>query len=245
MKPSHSRSVPSRRTCTTAIAVSALLAAAPVSADLVTEAPRVMSVGYTLADDQAVPVGFEIPVADSAIRSVTRVEVGLFLRGADGVGGFASEMFVSLSRVVDVGGSTEVRTANLLNGVGIRLGDPIGQGYDGWNATFADDAAGGDIHGVTLLDGILNGAFQPDGRVLSTDSERPLTLAVFEGRDGNGLWRLNVADLELGGQMRLESWSLTLTGETAVPEPSTWAAVVLMSAGVAGRWLSARRRRRG
>ena len=208
----------------------ALLVSGSAWADFVSEAPRLQSVAYTLADDQPVPVGFDIEVSDSSIRSVTRVEVGLVLRGVDGAGGFASEMFVSLSQVLDVAGSTEVRTANLINGVGISLGDPIGHGYNGWDVTLADDAVGGDIHGATLLEGILAGAFQPDGRVQPADTQRPLSLAVFHGQDGNGLWRLNVADLELGGQMRLESWSLTLSGATAVPESSTWTAIVAVAA---------------
>lgn len=50
-------------------------------------------------------------------------------------------------------------------------------------------------------------------------------LQVFVGQAGNGEWSLNVADLDLGGIMRLESWSLTLTGLTEVsqvPEATTW-----------------------
>ena len=215
------------------VPVAALSLALNAHALIVTEPVRTYSVSYTLDDLQAVPVGFEITVGDSAIQALTRVEVSFRLVGVTPGAGFASEMFVSLTRDF-------ATTAVLLNGVGITPNDHLGQGYDGWEVTLRDDAANGDLHAASLVAGVLSGTWAPDGRSLATDTVRPLQLGGFNGETGNGVWRLNVADLELGGQMRLESWSLALTGDTQVPEAATGAAVVAV---VGGALLSVWRRR--
>jgi len=51
---------------------------------------------------------------------------------------------------------------------------------------------------------------------------------------GDGRWYLSVADLSEGGVMRLESWSLTMKGLAAVPEPGMWGCVVGLGLGVWG-----------
>ena len=70
-------------------------------------------------------------------------------------------------------------------------------------------------------------------------------LQVFVGQAGNGEWSLNVADLDYGGIMRLESWSLTLTGLTAVspvPEATGWGGMGVGILAAAWRlWVSRRR----
>jgi hypothetical protein len=106
------------------------------------------------------------------------------------------------------------RTSVLLNRVGLGLGgEPgslVGYGYNGWNVTFVDGAA------------------------------RPWTLGVMNGMTGDGSWVLSVADMAAGGEMRLEGWSLTLEGWTAVPEPAEvggWTATGLAC------WWGWRRRR--
>ena len=210
------------------------LAAVPAMADVVTEPARTWSVGYVLDDLQDPPASFVLTVSDSAIRSLTQVEVGLRLVGVAPGCGCAGEMFVSLTR--DLG-----RTSILLNGVGIDSGNSVGFGYDGWDVGFRDEAANGDVHGASLFDGVMRGEWQPDGRIHAGDTGRPLSLGVFNGQAGNGEWRLNVADLELGGQMRLEAWSLTLTGVTEVPEASTWAANAALVGLVAAGWWRRRR----
>jgi hypothetical protein len=71
---------------------------------------------------------------------------------------------------------------------------------------------------------------------------RQALLDVFNGTTGNGDWSLKVADLALGGTMTLESWSITLKGESAVLEPATWAAGVAVT--LAGLWQWRRHNRR-
>jgi hypothetical protein len=192
----------------------ALTTTAATAQTTLTESTRVFTVGTDIGDIQDPPLTFLQTVSDSAIVSLTRVEVGLHLVGTTPGSGFASEMYVSLNK--DLGQSSV-----LLNQVGITLGDPVGQGYDGWNITLRDDAINGDVHGAILGSGTLTGIWAPDGRTEATSSSRPATLSLFNNDAGNGAWRLVVADLAPGGTMRLESWSLTLTGYTAVPEPAS------------------------
>lgn len=216
-------------TATLALATSTLHAA------LITETTRVFTVGYDIADLQDPPAVFLQTITDSAIVSLTEVRVSLHLVGRDG-GGFASEMFVSLNR--DLG-----PTSVLLNGVGISGSDPLGASYNGWNVSFSDNAAGGDIHNALPLSDILTGDFQPDGRADPADAARNALLEVFLGGSGNGDWRLGVADLGLGGTMRLESWSLTLSGVTEIPEPSTWAGCGAIASFALAQWIRSRRRK--
>lgn len=75
----------------------------------------------------------------------------------------------------------------------------------------------------------LTGVWAPDGRNVSplivTDTDpRTATLSAFNGLDPNGAWSLFVADTSGGGVHNLVSWSLIIT---AVPEPGTWAMLVL------------------
>lgn len=207
-------------------ALASLLLAAPVLANIITEPPRHYSFAHTLADLEDPPQSFELSVSDSAITSLTQVRVGLQLSGLTSGSGFASEMFVSLTKDFSL-------SSVLLNQVGIGTSDPVGQGYDGWNVTFDDVGGAGDIHQASLVSGILGGVWQADGRLNPTDTLRPAGLGVFAGVPGNGSWRLNVADLELGGTMRLTGWSLTLTGEAPetpqVPEAGTWFSGILVA----------------
>ncbi len=189
----------------------AALAFTSASADIVET--RTFVVGTDIADIQDPPASFLQTITDSNIGYITKVVVGLNLVGR-GDGGFAGEMFVSLNKDLSI-------TSILANRVGVGPGVPIGQSYDGWRVTLDDDAST-DLHLWTQDTGVLTGTFQPDGRELPTDSLRPELLELFDGGAANGNWRLNVGDLEQGGTMSLESWSLTITG--TVPEASTYAA---------------------
>lgn len=214
----------------------ALMAAA--QAAVITEPARVYTVGYTLEDLQDPPALFVETIADSSIVQLTEVQVGLQLRGATAGGGFAGEIFVSLTKDLGV-------SAVLLNRVGVTSTDAVGFGYDGWDVTFRDGAAAGDIHGAALLLGVLTGEWEPDGRLDGAEGARPGTLQMFVGQTGNGEWSLNVADLDLGGRMELVSWSLTLTGLTdvsQVPEATGWGGMGLVVAACAGKLLVMRRR---
>lgn len=196
-----------------------LLAITPAAnAAIVLEPTRTFVVEADIADVQDPPSTFLQTISDSSIILLTRVEVGLNLVGRD-TGGFAGEMFVSLNR--NLGAS-----AVLLNQVGVDGVNMFGHGYDGWDVTFADGAPNGDIHTAPLATGVRTGVWLPDGRLDATSSQRPAPLSVFNSTSANGDWRLNVADLELGGTMRLVSWSITFVGDdgiSAVPESSLMA----------------------
>jgi hypothetical protein len=188
---------------------------------IITEPTRTFTVGQAIANVQDPPRVFSQVIADSSITSLTEVRVSFRLVGDPD--GFASEMYVSLTKDLSL-------VSVLVNQVGVTDLNPLGFGYNGWDVTLSD-LAGEDIHTRSLVSGVLTGDFQPDGRVLGTDTSRPATLGVFLGRTGNGRWDLGVADLFDGGVMRLESWSLTLKGVSAVPESETGPALAV--AGVA------------
>jgi hypothetical protein len=211
------------------------MASGVAQAGVITEATRTYTVGYVLGDLVDPPMTFEQTVTDSTITSLTEVRVGLHLVGVNAGEGWASEMYVSLNQDL-------TRTAVLLNGVGITGTDPVGFGYDGWNTTFRDGAAAGDVHGVQPLLTVLQQEVEPDGRLDPTDADRPAVLGVFVGGTGNGVWRLSVADLGLGGQMQLVSWSLLLSGVSPIPETGVWVGSgVVLAAG--WLWSLGRRRR--
>lgn len=193
-----------------------------VRADVITEPTRTFTVNQDINDPQDPPQLFLETISDSAITSLTGVDIGLNLVGTPADNGFASDMYVSLNQNLSL-------TSILLNRVGITDSDSTGFFYDGWNVTFSFNGAGGDVHLADTGDGtgILTGTYEADGRTLPTDTARPSLLDVFNGSTGNGDWRLAVGDLSSGGQMKLESWSLTLTGETAAPEPTSWALLCL------------------
>ena len=133
----------------------------------------------------------------------------------------------------------------LLNRTGKTAANAFGYSDNGFNVTFSDTAANGDIHlyGNTLPPAAgqpLLGTWQPDGRatdpnnVLDTDA-RPLLLGSFNGLNAQGGWTLFVADVSSGEEHTLNSWSLQLTG---VPEPASSGALAI------GLALASLRRRR-
>lgn len=175
-------------------------------------------VKQTLGDLADPPQVWQQTVTGTGIASLTEVKVELRLAGAPD--GFASEMVVLLTKDLS-------RTSVLLNQVGVGVGTGlaavVGFGYNGWDVTFADDAAGGDVHLNDPGSGILTGYVAPDGRTLPGDTARPWMLSVMNGLPGDGTWSLSVADVGIGGVMQLEGWSLTLKGWTPVPEPTATA----------------------
>ncbi len=209
---------------------------AATQAAVITEPTRVYTVGYTLNDLEDPPAFFVETISDSSILQLTEVQVGLHLVGATVGGGFAGEIFVSLTKDLGV-------SAVLLNRVGVTSTDAVGFSYDGWDVVFRDAAAFGDIHEAELPLGVLSGEWEPDGRLDGTTGARPGMLQLFVGQAGNGEWSLNVADLDLGGMMRLESWSLTLTGST-VPEARGLGGVGVGVLACGWRWWVSRRRTR-
>ena len=200
--------------------VAALICSAGAcSAQNITEATRTFTVNTAIDDPSDPPMVFTATVSDSSILSLTRVEVGLRLVGAPADNGFASDIFLSLN--LDLG-----PTSVLLNRVGVTDSNPFGFFYDGWDVTFSDGAPNGDIHLFDPGTGVLTGTYEPDGRTNPIETMRTSLLDVFNGRPGNGDWRLAVADLSEGGEMQLVEWSITLSG-TVVPEPSSFAFVAM------------------
>ena len=130
----------------------------------------------------------------------------------------------------------------LLNRAGRTATDPWGYGDNGLNVTFLDGVS--DIHEYQVSlgqapTGPLTGFWAPDGRtadpaVVTEASTRGTALADFLGLPAAGTWTLFIADLDTGGEARLDAWSLSL-GTVTVPEPGTTAvAAALALAGLAG-----------
>jgi hypothetical protein len=186
--------------------------------------------------DAGIPLTLSQTIAGSEITTLSEVRVGLNLQGTTSGAGWAGDLFVSLNRA-------GIATSVLQNQVGATGSNPAGFGYDGWNVTFRDNAANGDIHfgQPAGLATILTGEWQPDGRQDPTSGTRSAMLDVFNGASPNAAWYLTLADLNPTGTMVLESWSVTFTGFTAVPEPGE----ISLAAGVllAGFTLWQRRRR--
>ncbi len=176
--------------------------------------------------DNRVPLTLTQTIGDSAILSLTEVQLSLRLAGSPGELGWAGDLFVSLNY------DFSPATAILLNRVGVTAGDSLGFSYGGWDVTFRDDAVNGDIHLAQPLPGtpLLTGLWQPDGRTDPLEADRSARFDALLGNPGNGRWNLTFADLSPGGTMTVESWTLTLVGEgiESVPESSTWGAVVFM-----------------
>lgn len=197
------------------LAIAALVSTGTTASAAVVSQTFTFPVGVSAGtvSDAGIPLTLNQTIAGSEITTLTEVRVGLNLHGTTAGAGWAGDLFVSLNRA---GSATSV----LLNQVGVTSGNPAGFAYDGWNVTFRDTAANGDIHlGVPGgSNTLLSGEWQPDGRQDPTSGTRTALLDVFNGTSPNAAWHLTLADLNPTGTMVLASWSVTFTGLTAVPE---------------------------
>lgn len=232
------------------IKLSGLLLAAP----LVTRAAVAIGSGplnALIPDQSNTGVAYTLTVPDSF--PISAVSVSLSLSVPAGSTGWFGDLYAYLQH--DSG------LAVLLNRPGRDFGSLAG--YDDSQnvaVTFDDAAANGDIHNyrfalfgdeTTPLTGGLTGLWQPDGRAVdpavTVSSDLPTAmLSQFSGLNSGGVWTLFIADLSGGGEFQLDGWNLQLDGTVpptpGVPEASTWAAGVLLSAAMAvALW----RRRRG
>lgn len=110
--------------------------------------------------------------------------------------------------------------AILLNRVGRDTGTPDGSASAGINITL-DDNAPANVHTQAPTSGPYTGVYSSDGRESDPDEvvnadPRTATLSDFVGDSPIGDWTIFVADLGLGSQSTLESWTMTIT---AIPEP--------------------------
>ena len=108
----------------------------------------------------------------------------------------------------------------LVNRVGLTSGNPDGYHNSGMLVTLSSSAPQ-DIHFYQDFtpayngSGQVTGAWQADGRANPLDTSRG-SLSYFNGLDPNGTWTLFFADRSVGGQSKLDGWSLEVT---TVPEP--------------------------
>jgi subtilisin-like proprotein convertase family protein len=143
----------------------------------------------------------------------------------DITGGFNGDLYAYL---VGPNGGFAV----LLNRSGVSSTSTYGYNDAGFNVTFSDTAANGNIHFYqnTLNPGgsALTGTWAPDGQNINPQSSPAsfpaipvptATLSSFDGLSADGTWVFFISDLSAGGQSTLQSVGLTL----AVPEPSTLA----------------------
>jgi hypothetical protein len=139
----------------------------------------------------------------------------------------------------------ESKIAVLLNRVGRTASSPSGYGDSGFAVSFSD-AASWDINRYQValgggVDSAVVGTWQPDGRrvapMVSFDTSPRTALLEPLGRiDPNGAWTLFVADLEAGGTGKLVEWEVRGTPRAIVPEPGSWALLLLGGALMAITW---------
>jgi subtilisin-like proprotein convertase family protein len=176
----------------------------------------------TFTTNRLVPDGNAAGLSDvrtlnSAIGNITGLSVGFKLTGE-----YNGDLYVYLRHA---SGYTV-----LLNRPGKTVANPAGYPDSGFNVTFQDSAANGDVHlyqNITTptAGSPLTGAWQPDGRTndpttVTDASTRATTLSNFNGLNAAGEWTLYVSDLQSGGTNLVTEWSLQITG--AATPTLTW-----------------------
>src|ERR1043166_6480629 len=153
----------------------------------------------------------DVRTVSSAIANLSSVRVRLRVAGE-----FNGDLYAYVRHIH--GGTTNFCV--LLNRAGRSASNAAGYADAGFNTTFDDLAANGDIHLYRAVTNPptgmpLNGTWQPDGRrvdpldVFDT-TPRTTTLSSFNGIDASGSWTLYLADLESGGTNMLVDWGLEL-----------------------------------
>jgi subtilisin-like proprotein convertase family protein len=173
------------------------------------------------AVNQSVPDGnasglSDVHIISSPINELSRVRVKLRIAGE-----FNGDLYGYLRQITP----TATNFCILLNRPGRTASDPFGYDDMGFDITFDEAAANGDVHlyrnVVTPVFGSpLIGVWRPDGRnvlpdLVTASSPRTATLGAFTGSPAAGEWTLFLADVESGGTNMLVSWSLEFTGVSA------------------------------
>lgn len=159
---------------------------------------------------------------------ISQVRVSLWISGV-GEGAFNGDLYATLQHSDGTGTGFAV----LLNRAGRSTLDDLGYADNGFQVTFDDGGGAANIHDyqasgpVFTGAGALEGSWGSDGRdqdpdlVLGDVDVPTALLSSFMNLDPNGRWILFLADLEKGGEARLDKWSLEL--ETIpIPEPGAW-----------------------
>ena len=191
----------------TALCFAALLTGTCTAATIITET-FAMNVGVVIPDGDLSGVVQTI-APNTTLASLDRVTVTLVTSG-----GWNGDLYAYLwhNGVLSVLINRPGRTAALPDGAGV-----VGMSVEFSDATFTD------IH---LASGAFTGGFQPDGRdihpLMSLDtSPRNDKLSDFLTTNPGGDWKLFIADVAAGDEATLVSWSISLTGPQAIPEPGS------------------------
>jgi hypothetical protein len=213
------------------LAMLPLLTLAPLQAQI-TETYSYTNLNLVIPDGSSSGLAQAPIISGSTISSITDVRFLLNLGALeDADNAFNGDLYLYLQH----GSALSV----LLNRPGVTGSNPFGYGDNGMVVTFADSAANGDIHnyqnlGIPPEGSPLYGVWQPDGRTADPNSVtdasvRSAFLHVFDGMGANGQWTVFVADLSTGGLVRLNSFSIQITG-MPVPEPGSVALLTLGAA---------------
>jgi subtilisin-like proprotein convertase family protein len=181
---------------------------------------------FTFSVNQLVPDANKNGVFMTTNLNITGGTISDVTVSLDITGGYNGDLFAFLS-------GPNGGYAVLLNRVGVSNdASSFGYGNHGFDIVLSDSAAN-DVHYYQSASYLLNGSGQltgtwvPDGRTIDPLYSPPslfgstapsALLGSFNGTDPNGGWTLFLADLSVGSQSQLVSWSLDVI--TAVPEPS-------------------------
>jgi hypothetical protein len=198
------------------------------------------SLALAIPDHDATGILRSLTVTSLTAGAAYDVTVALDIEGT-GYGGYIGDLYAYLAHQTPLGSSDIYDMVVLLNRPGRSASLLTGYDDTGLNITLSDQAAT-DIHtyqsGSPVVDaaGVLSGVWQPDRRLFDPDmvtdaSGRAVTtLDSLVNGDANGNWYLYIADLETGGTMQLNAWSLRFSEVSAVPEPASALSVAGMLA---------------
>ena len=169
-----------------------------------------------IPDNDASGILRTVDVTGLADNTAYQITASLDLSGT-GLGGYGGDIYAYLSHQSDDGTYT---MCVLLNRIGRDSLNSSGYSDNSINITL-DDSALQDVHQSGQISALI-GTWQPDGRDLSpfdsiTSSPRTTTLDSLGLSDPNGTWNLFIADVQAGGTMQLDSWSVDIT---PIPEPA-------------------------
>lgn len=178
--------------------------------------------------ERNVPVGQLIPdgapgayltntviFANPGITNISDVRVGLFLSSPDPNNAmWLGDLYGVLSHGT---GLTNERIAVLLNRPGRDADNPWGSDLSSLAITLDDSGSAPNVFSISSPTGVYRAdgrlSVNPFGSPVSYTGEGAVGLNSLDGAWlANNRWTLLMADAEAGGQARLDSWRLTVTG---------------------------------